>query len=75
MIQKLLSSKLEISSFFFIISVIIAVTMPATTNDHAADVFAASQGKTHDGESWRRVGHSGAFSGEARSLSGEGPQP
>jgi len=43
-------------------------------NDHAADVFAASQGETHDGESGRRVGYPGAFPGEARPLSGEGPQ-
>lgn len=40
-----------------------------------ADVFTASQRETHDGESGRRMGHSGAFSGEARPLSGEGPQP
>lgn len=46
-----------------------------TANDRAADVFAASQRETHDGESGRRMGHSGAFSGEARPLSGEGPQP
>lgn len=38
-------------------------------------LFAASQGTTHDGESGRRVGHSGAFLGKARPLSGEGPQP
>lgn len=44
-------------------------------NDRAADVFAASQGETHDGESGRRMGYPGAFPGEARSLSGEGPQP
>lgn len=72
-IRKLLSPKLEISPFFSY-SHHVAVTMPAT-NDRAADVFAASQGETHDGESGRRMGHSGAFSGEARSLSGEGPQP
>lgn len=59
---------------FILYSCHVAATLPAT-NDRAADVFAASQGETHDGESGRRMGHSGAFSGEARPLSGEGPQP
>lgn len=39
------------------------------------DVFAAFEGKTHDGQSGRGLGHLGAFLGEARSLSGEDPQP
>ena len=39
------------------------------------DVFAAFEGETHDGPSGRGLGHVGAFLGEARSLSGEDPQP
>ena len=38
-------------------------------------MFAASEGKTHDGESWRRVGHPGALPDETRPLPGEGSQP
>lgn len=64
----------EISLFILDMSRRPAVSVPIT-NNCAADVFAASQGKTYDGESRRRVGHPGAFLGKARPLSGEGPQP
>lgn len=50
------------------------VSVPATNNCWRV-LSAATQGKTHDGESGRRVGYSGAFLGEARPLSGEGAQP